>query len=236
VAEYTWQAAGRHTAQLLPTLDGLCRAVNLPVETWSAVAVATGPGSFNGIRTGIAAALGLALGAAIPLVGVGTLDVLAYQAFLCALHPLPSRQALLCAVLPAGRGEFYYAAYQPERAAGTRAPWAAAARAGDPAVGTPDDLAAALGALAGARREPVLVCGVASDELVHALGAALGQRACFAPPAASLRRATYLALLAQQHLQAGGEDQLLSVRPIYLRRVAVTRSRHPFAGAASGGG
>jgi tRNA threonylcarbamoyladenosine biosynthesis protein TsaB len=228
VAESTWQAAGRHTAQLLPALDALCRATNLPPETWSAVAVATGPGSFNGIRSGIAAALGLAVSRDIPLAGVGTLDVLAYQAYLSVPPTLLPRQAAICAVLPAGRGEVYYATYQPARALGQSGSWAAASRVGGPVARPPDDVIAALRAEFGAGSAPLIVCGVVAADLLAALDTALGPRAVVANPAAGLRRATYLALLAEQYFQAGGQDQVLGVAPLYLRRVAVTRSRRPF--------
>src|SRR5690606_27222224 len=70
-----------------------------------AVAVAVGPGSFTGLRVGVAAARGLALALKIPAIGVTTLEALAAQ----ARQAFPDRPVL--AVLDGGRGEIHAALY-----------------------------------------------------------------------------------------------------------------------------
>ena len=228
VAEYTWRAAGRHTTQLLPIVDRLCHDVALPMDEWSAIAVATGPGSFNGIRAAMATALGLAVSRSVPLVGIGTLDILAYQAYLGQWGCHFDEGTTLYAIMPAGRGEVYYATYVPQQATATEGPatWATMTRREGPAVATAEQLQH----MASAHHDtPVLICGALTSDLSAMLREQDGGNVAIAPPASGVRRATYLALLAAQYLESGGPDQLLTIAPLYLRRVTVTQSRRPLS-------
>ncbi len=76
-AEYTWEAQRRHTVGLLPRLVAALEQLGLGVEHLSGVAVTRGPGSFTGLRVGLAVAKGLALARGLALVSVPTLDVVA---------------------------------------------------------------------------------------------------------------------------------------------------------------
>lgn len=67
-----------HAERLMPMLAELLDAAGATWADLSAVAVCTGPGSFTGIRVGVAAARGIALGRAIPALGVGRLEALAH--------------------------------------------------------------------------------------------------------------------------------------------------------------
>jgi tRNA threonylcarbamoyladenosine biosynthesis protein TsaB len=79
LGECTWHSGRDHTAQLLPQLTLLLRHIGRASSTISAVAVALGPGSWSGLRVGMSTAKGLALARGLPIVGVGTLEALAYQ-------------------------------------------------------------------------------------------------------------------------------------------------------------
>ena len=88
--------------------DGLFDAiVRLNPGSFDRLVVGVGPGSFTGIRAGIAAAKGLALPRAVPICAVSSFDVLA----LTALPQLPDDCRQLCVVSDARRGELYYARY-----------------------------------------------------------------------------------------------------------------------------
>jgi tRNA threonylcarbamoyl adenosine modification protein YeaZ len=63
--------------RVLEDADGLLRASGVVPDELTAIVVGTGPGSFTGLRMGIAAARGLALGLGVPVAGVSTLDALA---------------------------------------------------------------------------------------------------------------------------------------------------------------
>ncbi len=79
LGECAWLAGREHTAQLLPQLTLLLRHTGRAPDAISAIGVALGPGSWSGLRVGMSTAKGLALARGLPIIGVGTLDVLAYQ-------------------------------------------------------------------------------------------------------------------------------------------------------------
>ncbi|ADU50392.1 peptidase M22 glycoprotease [Thermaerobacter marianensis DSM 12885] len=108
---------------LMPAVDRLCRRAGIGPRQLDGIAVALGPGSFTGLRIGLAAAKGLALGLGRPLAGVGTLDAVVFAAAGPAGDAATGTagggaegggagpwQGWLVA-RPARRGEFYAAAY-----------------------------------------------------------------------------------------------------------------------------
>jgi tRNA threonylcarbamoyladenosine biosynthesis protein TsaB len=106
---------GRATAEgLLPALDALLGEVGVALAAVAGFAVAIGPGSFTGLRIGVATVKGLAFGTARPAVAVSTLAAIARH----ARGPEP-----VAAVLDARRGEVYAAGFDR----GARAPWLAEA-------------------------------------------------------------------------------------------------------------
>ena len=66
-----------HSRTLMPIVEGILKNTELTMADMDAVAVAAGPGSFTGIRIGVAAAKGLAFAADKPAVGVSTLEAMA---------------------------------------------------------------------------------------------------------------------------------------------------------------
>ncbi|HEX6272531.1 MAG TPA: tRNA (adenosine(37)-N6)-threonylcarbamoyltransferase complex dimerization subunit type 1 TsaB [Polyangiaceae bacterium] len=91
-----------HAEQLFPLVTRLFAESGVDKRSLDRVAVGTGPGSFTGLRVGIALGEGIALGIGVPLVGIGSLEAL-------ALSPEGDRPRI--AVLDAGRGELFVAAY-----------------------------------------------------------------------------------------------------------------------------
>jgi len=79
LGECVWHSGRDHTAQLLPQLTLLLRHVGRAPDAISAIGIALGPGSWSGLRVGMSTAKGLALARGLPIVGIGTLDALAYQ-------------------------------------------------------------------------------------------------------------------------------------------------------------
>ena len=76
VAEETWQVHQRHTVELAPAIDHMLRRSELKISQIEVLAVALGPGSFTGLRIGLAVAKGLALALRIPIIGVPSMDAL----------------------------------------------------------------------------------------------------------------------------------------------------------------
>lgn len=95
-----------HSEQLLPMVDAVLRISRSKPGEVTGIAVTAGPGSFTGLRIGLASAKGFALGWQVPVQGIGTLDALAQSAVL--------REGLICPILNARRGEVYTAVYRAE--------------------------------------------------------------------------------------------------------------------------
>lgn len=93
----------QHSGILMPMVDQILKDCELSVRELDALAVTIGPGSFTGLRIGMAAVKGLSLAAHLPVVGLSTLDVIA--------HNLCFTENLVCPILNARRGEVYGACY-----------------------------------------------------------------------------------------------------------------------------
>jgi len=104
IAEWNLSHSKTHSERLLPGLVRMLEAADTPLERVDLIAVAVGPGSFTGLRIGLATAKALALGAGKPMVGVPTLDVLAENV---VASPL-----LVCPALDARKGEVFAALYR----------------------------------------------------------------------------------------------------------------------------
>lgn len=102
-AEYFENSGLTHSRTLMQMAADLLRSCEVAPEGVDAVAVAAGPGSFTGVRIGVAAAKGFAWGREIPCFGVSTLEAMAFAA--------GRARGLLCAVMDARRGEVYNALF-----------------------------------------------------------------------------------------------------------------------------
>ena len=102
IAAQTLHVAKSHAESLLLTIKHLLAISPYTKEDLAAVAVSSGPGSYTGLRIGTATAKGLCYALDIPLVGVNTLEAMAY-----GMQPYNMHQALLCPMLDARRMEVY---------------------------------------------------------------------------------------------------------------------------------
>ena len=209
LAEETWHAQRRHAENLFPTIERLIALSRAQIDAVDKVAVATGPGSFTGLRVAIAAAQGLARGRGAALAGISTLDVLAY--------PHASSKQRTCPLLPAGRGEFYAALYQERnRKWARRSPFI---------VGPLVDICRQIGT-------HTLFVGEIDPETEQTLRDLLGPKALFASPASRMRRAGYLAELGWLDLESRPQTRLGEIEPIYVKQPAIRVSfDQPFAPA-----
>jgi tRNA threonylcarbamoyladenosine biosynthesis protein TsaB len=201
LAEQTWRTDSNHTTQLLPVVQQMLQAAAHPVGSLGAVAVATGPGAFSGLRVGIATAKSLAWARTIPCLGIGSLDALAATV---------QRAPRVLAVLDAGRGEWYWATYGP--ATGRRRPLAA------PQIGPPEAVLASL------TRSVVLV-GETTPEQRALIDERFGRLVEYGDPRLPALRPAALGLLAQERLAAGERDEPALLQPVYIRRPAAEERR-----------
>ena len=180
LAEHSWQGDNRHNVALPPMAERMLARVDREL---TALAVACGPGSFTGLRIGVAFAKGLATARQLPLVGVRTTDILAASLPACPGH-------VLLVLLAAGRGRLIVAGY---RRHGGR--WRAR---GEARLMEVADLRRSI-------NRPALIAGE-----LDAAGYDVLQRAQrdgaplrLASPSCSLRRAGFLAEIALERLRRG---------------------------------
>jgi tRNA threonylcarbamoyladenosine biosynthesis protein TsaB len=141
----------RHVSRLLPLCADLLDRAGVGFEGLARLAVGVGPGTFTGLRIGVATARALAQASGIPLVGVSTLRSLASNAR--SDEALPEFEAV-AAVLDARRGEAFAAAWRANQLEASAEPLIA------PGAFTPESLAERLSALS----SPVLAIGEGAVE------------------------------------------------------------------------
>lgn len=111
----------RHNIGLMPAVDALCREHGVGPRDLGEVYVSLGPGSFTGLRVGLATAKMLALGVGAKLVGVPTIEVLAWQAAVGRGVPAPGLDHV-AVVLNSKRGTAYSAVFRRAGEGGCAAP------------------------------------------------------------------------------------------------------------------
>lgn len=190
------------SAELLPALAELLDAAGVTLAAVDAFAVSIGPGSFTGLRVGLASLKGLAFGSGRPAVAVSTLEALAAGA--------PPGETPLATLLDAQRGEVYGALWE-RGAAGLR-------------LLVPEGLYR-LEELAG--QLPASVCLLGDGALLHAawLRERLGPGAIGAGPAHAAPRAAEVAALGRRRLAEGEGVDAASLVPRYLRRAEAEARR-----------
>jgi tRNA threonylcarbamoyladenosine biosynthesis protein TsaB len=196
----TWRAAGRHGENLFDHIERALSEVGAQRDHLTLIGVDIGPGKFTSLRVGLGTAKGLALGLGLPIVGVGSLRVLA--------RSIESEDGrVLVPLLDAYRGEVFGAAYVFEEGA-LREVLA-------PSFGPPEVVLGAIKQAAGARR--IVVGGLGARTHAGALESALGvtAREVLGCVEASTPRA--LAAEVQDAFRADGPSDLDSLEPQYLR-------------------
>ena len=196
LAEQTWRSKNYHTVELIPAIKEMLTKTHTKTSSLTGVGVALGPGSFTGLRIGLSAAKGIALGRNLPVAGIPSLEILA------AAQPGLRRPML--AFLEVGRGRYAFARYQYKQ--GT---WQALTDV------TVDDIRA----MAATIKSPIYVVGEMNAEERQILGRKW-KTARLAPPSLCLRRPAVLAELAWAKIQAGQADDAASLAPIYVHTLS----------------
>lgn len=199
VAELSWAAGRSQTTTLLAEIHHLLTLNGVTADDLAAVAVATGPGTFTGLRVGVSVAKGLVLGLGLPLLGVPTLAAAAFP-----LAAFAGGRAVV-PVVAAGRGRLVWAEY---RAGEEREQdWHLAV---PPRNGTVAELTARLAAA------PALVTGELSTEQETEVAGSPGST--LVPRALRPRRPAAIAAIAWGRLAAGERDDPVALEPTYVGR------------------
>lgn len=212
LAEYTVNYKKTHSQTLLPMIDEIVRMIELDLHTIDAVAVASGPGSFTGLRIGSATAKGLGLALDKPIISVPTVDALAYNLY--------GTEKLICPLMDARRSQVYTGIYsfdggrmetiEPQTAAGVEE----IARK----LLTFDKDVIFLGDGVPVYRERLL--GLMEKEISQK-----DRRILFAPAHLNKQRAGAVGALALQYLRAGKVQTAAEHQPQYLRLPQAERER-----------
>jgi tRNA threonylcarbamoyladenosine biosynthesis protein TsaB len=104
IASFECARGPRHVEVLAPGIEFICRQSGIELREVSAIAVDIGPGLFSGLRVGVATAKAMAQALRIPVIGLGSLDLLAF--------PFRYSDRLVVAAIDARRGELFSAHYR----------------------------------------------------------------------------------------------------------------------------
>ena len=192
LSEMVWVSDQYHTVELAPTVESLMDRSGVSSSELRVVEVALGPGSFTGLRIGLAFAKGMALAKHLDIIGIPTLDILA------ASQPLD--ELPMATVLHAGRGRLAVGWYKKSSNA-----WKSM---DDVQVKTSRELAAGI-------KSPTIVCGELTAE-EQRIFRRKRKNVILHSPAQCLRRPSFLAELGWQRWRKGQNDDPAALTPIYL--------------------
>jgi tRNA threonylcarbamoyladenosine biosynthesis protein TsaB len=193
LGEITLNIAITHSERLLSAVDRLLADCGLAPSDLEGLAVSVGPGSFTGLRVGLATVKGLAMALDLPVAPVPTLDALAAR--------LPFADAPVCPILDARKSEVYLSLYR----------WR-----GDRMHRERDYLALPPELAAAELTAPVILLGDGIEACRPWLGR-LGEEVRIAPAAQRLPSASAVAELGHAVLAAGGGIGAEALVPLYLR-------------------
>ena len=199
-AEFTWNCGHNHTTQLLPNLRYLLEQNSRTLESADCIIVATGPGSYNGLRVGLSTARGLAFSLGIPVIGISTLEAEAWQH---AETGLP-----VCPVLNAGREEVACALYQMKDGQ-----WGQLM----------NTQLSTIASLCSKIQTTTFFCGEHVQAVAAELTERLHEKAVFSSPVSGFRRPGFLAELGLKRMDAGDFDDTATLQPLYFRGPSITK-------------
>ncbi len=187
-AEEIFEKGMVHGRELAPAIKRVTEKTSTPLEDVDLIAVDVGPGSFTGLRVGLATARGLCIALGKPIVGVASLDAMAEAA-----RSTTGAKALLCPVIDAKWNLLYAALYSPKRSS-------------DFLAEKPEELVKQI-------PEEAIVFGSGLENFGNLFEPRKNLGPDFAHP-----RPSFVGLLAERDFQAGRRQDLEKVVPLYLKQ------------------
>ncbi|AFK87618.1 MULTISPECIES: tRNA (adenosine(37)-N6)-threonylcarbamoyltransferase complex dimerization subunit type 1 TsaB [Thermoanaerobacterium] len=188
----------RHSVILMPMMDELLKMAEVKKEEITHIAVCEGPGSFTGLRIGAATAKGLAQSLDVPIVGVSSLDALAYN--------VGEFKGIICSMIDALRGNVYTAFYRGGYEIN---------RLKDVSL---EEVSEVISTAKGYSEE-VLFVGDGTIAYKDTLKIALPD-AIFASPINNISRASSVGMIALKKISKGELCTYLDFKPYYIRKPA----------------
>ena len=195
LAEWTLFPRTKDFRHFMTALDHLLDVSGTALEEIRGLAVAKGPGSFTGLRVGLAAAKGFCEGLDVPIVALSSLEVLASQ---CPVVSIP-----ICPVIESRKEEVFAALYN----------WSDKQEL----VRLEPETCLKIRELRGFISKETFVLGTDFNRQMGPIVSAAGDRAILAPPSFWSLRAATLGMLAARRAKAQGFDNVQNVVPSYLR-------------------
>lgn len=195
VEEYLISPSGKNFRGLIPAVDSLFASTGVTVHDLRAVAVATGPGSFTGLRVGLSTAKGIAYSLNVPLIGVSSLEAMAYQ--------MPYTEYTLCPIISSRKGDIFAALFKWDNEQGI--------------VRVTEDRSLKMGKLSSLVAGPTLFMGNDFNKQGSCLGELLGENALLAPAYLWNLRASAIAFSGLKRFLKDDFDDIRDLAPTYLR-------------------
>ncbi|HBO84591.1 MAG: tRNA (adenosine(37)-N6)-threonylcarbamoyltransferase complex dimerization subunit type 1 TsaB [Deltaproteobacteria bacterium GWC2_42_11] len=204
LAEYTVYVKKNHSERLLPLIDHAFKTLSISLNEVDFLALTTGPGSFTGLRVGIATVKGLAWTLKKPMVSIPTLKAIAVN--------VQCTDKLICPVLDARKKEVYAAVYRYDKDI--------LVTEKEVFLTTSSDLAAYL-------NKPTIFLGDGITNYRDVFKDALGNNAVFAPEALWHPKASNIGTLAFCEIKKGNVQRAWVVTPHYIRKTDAEFKIHP---------
>ena len=204
LGEYYQNSGQTHSRTLMKLAEDLLANCDLTVADIDAAAVAAGPGSFTGVRIGVAAAKGFCWGRELPCYGVSTLEAMAWSA--------GRRDVVVVPAMDARRSQVYTAAFDGAGGALRRL-------MEDSAIAVEE-----LGRFLATVEKPKLLVGDGAELCYNVLGGGR-EDLLLAPEHLRMQRASGVALAALAQMERGAAGDAGALTPTYLRLSQAERER-----------
>ena len=196
IAEYSLNIRATHSERLMPAIDRLLKDSGIMPKDIDGFAVSIGPGSFTGLRIGLATVKGFAMGCNKPVAAVSTLDALAFN--------LAYAEYLICPILDARRNEVYAAMFKSDGKGGIKR--------------LVQDMAIDMQTFLREYDEDIIFLGDAVDIYRERILDILKDRAHFAPKNRNMPSGVSVAELGLKKIRDGKAADPSGLAPFYIRR------------------
>lgn len=204
ICDFNLSIGTTHSESLLPMIDEVCKTSKIDLSEVDVLACGIGPGSFTGLRIGIATIKGFALAQNKNVIGVPTLDALAYN--------IANFDGLICSVLDARNNNVYAGIYKYEN---------------DKVILQDDYITENLDTLIDilkVKNEKVMFVGDGSVSFKEKLKEALNEKALFAPLHLNNQLSSSVAKAALDRALVNDFDNADTLNPMYLKKSQAERT------------
>jgi tRNA threonylcarbamoyladenosine biosynthesis protein TsaB len=210
LADFNFEAGSDSLEKIVTNIDFALQSAGLTLDDVHGIGVGLGPGSWTGIRVGVTVGKILAFSASKPVVGVPTLEVLAYIA--------RNEESIICPVISAGARDTVYAACY-------RIQDGNVIRAGEYYVGDLQGLTKMI-------TEPAVMVGPRAKSYCEIISRASGSSTVSIRAVEAVPCGGAVARLAEIRLEQGESDDVLSLTPLYLKESTARAFLSRYAGKA----